>query len=168
MLGDWTVHEDGGGGPQGAERPVQTPGRHHNEPVDLPRQGLRGPHLLVRMLSGVDQQHLEIALSGRTLHRAHQRCEVWVGDVGDDDGDIAGAASDQAARGTIRHKTELTYGRLDPQPGLGCNLLRDVDGPRHGGRVHAGVRRNIENGRSLLAPHDLGPYPAATAFPEGR
>ena len=150
VLGHRTVDEDGRRGPQGTQRIVQAPRRNDDEPVDLPGQRLHRPHLFVRVLAGIHQQHLQIRLPGRPLHRPHQRGEVWIGDVGNDDGDVAGPPGDEAARGTVRDEAELPYRRLDPLPGLRCDLLRDIDCARHRCRVHAGTLPQ-RRGWSLVA-----------------
>ena len=79
VLADGAVDEDRRRGSQGRQRAMEAAGRHDDEPVDLPGQRLRCPHLFVRMLAGVHQQHLQIALPGRPLHRSHQgaRSEGW-------------------------------------------------------------------------------------------
>ena len=83
------------------------------------------------------------------------------------DRDVARAPGDQAAGGTVRHEAELAHRRLDPAAGLRSHLLGHVDGARHGGRMHTGACRNVEDRRSLLALHDARPYTASSVAAEG-
>ena len=125
-------------------------------------------HLLVRVLAGVHQEHLQIALPGRPLHRSHQGREVRVGDVGDDHRDVPRPSRDQAPGGTVRHEAEFPHRFLDSTPGFGSDLLGDVDGARDRCRMHAGERRNVEDRCSLLASHAARPYTASLPSPRGR
>ena len=77
-----------------------------------------GPHLLVRVLAGVHQEHLQIALPRRPLHGSHQRREVRIGDVGNDDGEIARPAGDQATGGPVRDEAERRVQLLRPCGGF--------------------------------------------------
>ena len=158
------VDEDRRGGPQGFQGPVEPARRDDDEPVDLPGQGAHGPDLFVRVLAGVDEQHLQVALPGRPFHRSHQGREVRVGDVGHDHGNVARPPGDQAAGRPVRHEAELPHRRLDPAPGLGCDLLGNIDGARDRGGMHAGACGNVEDRRPLLAPHGARPYSATSGL----
>ena len=104
--------------PEDAQGAVQAARRDDDEPVDLPGQGLRRADLLVRVLAGVHQEHLQIALPGRPLHRSHQGREVRVGDVGDDHRNVPRPSRDQAPGGTVRHEAEFPDRVLDSAPGF--------------------------------------------------
>ena len=144
---------------------MQAARRHDDEPVDLPGQGLRRSHLLTRVLAGVYEEHLQLGLPRRVLDGSDHRSEVRIGDVGNDDGEIARPAGDQATGRPVRNEAERAYSFFDLAAGFGSDLLGHVDGARHRGRMHAGAGGDIEDRRSLLAPHHARPYTATYGTP---
>jgi hypothetical protein len=160
MIAHRAVDEDRRRRSQAPQRTMHAAWRNDDEAFDIPGEGLHGPHLFVRVFAGVHQEHLQVALPGRTLNRSHQGREVWIGDVRDDHRDVARPSCDQAAGGTVRDESEFPHGFLDSAAGFRSDLLGDVHGARHGCRMHAGERRNVEDRCSLLAPHAARPYTA--------
>ena len=153
---------------EGGQLPVQAPGREHHEAVDLVAEGPGGPHLLLGVLAGVDEQELEVGLPGGAPGGPDQGGEVRVGDVGHDHGQVAGAAGDQAPGGPVGDEAELGDDGLDPLAGRRRHQLGAAERPRDRGRVHAGA------GGDVLDRHPLGTrrtvqrrYAAPMTLPSG-
>ena len=139
---------------------VEPARRDHHEPVDVPEHRPGCSHLLVGVLSGVDEEHLQVGLPSRALHRSDERRKVGIRDVRDDHGDVAGPSGDEPAGGSVRHEAEVAHRLLDPVPGGRRHLLGDVDGAGHGRRVDAGPLSDVEDRHALRGPHDARRYTA--------
>jgi hypothetical protein len=158
VLRDRAIDENRRRGAERVEFTVQTPRRDDDEAVHLPGEGFRRAHLFLLVLAGVDEEDLKLGLSGGSLDRPHQRGEVGVRDVGDDDRDVAGAAGDQPPGGAVGDEPQLPHRRLDSLPRLRRHPLRQVERPGHGCGVDAGARGDIEDRDSLRLPHATRPY----------
>ena len=99
-----------------------------------------------RVLVGVGDEDVVVALAGLALGRLDQRREERVGDVGDDQADVVGPAGDQRAGGPVGPVAQLLRGGQHPAAGLRVDQVRRREGAGHGGDVHAGGPGDVADG----------------------
>ncbi len=114
MTAHGTLHENRRHGAEGFEFTVEASRRQDHEPVDVVREGPGDLDLFLRMFARIREQHLQLGLAGRALDGTNHGGKVRIGDVGDDDRDVARPTRLHDPSGTVRHKSELLHSTLDP------------------------------------------------------
>ena len=122
-------------------------GLHSSTPVDLLGQGVDQLLLDRRVLVGVGDEDVVVALPGLALRRLDQRREERVGDVGDDQADVVGAPGDQRPGGAVGPVAQVLRGGQHPAAGLRVDQVRCGERAGHRGDVHAGGPGDVADGR---------------------
>ena len=157
----WTLHEHGRHRAQGLEFSMQPPRRKDDKSVDIVSEHLRCPHLLLGMLPGVSQEHLQIEIPSRPLEGADHGRKVRIRDVGHDDRDHAGPSRLHFAGSPIGGESETGDRSFYPASRFGRHLLRSTQRTRHRRGMHPGFGRHVENGDASGLSHETSRYSPA-------
>ncbi len=134
--------------------------RREDEAVHL-RGDLGEENVLpLRFLVGIAEEDREARLVGARLRGADQRRKERIGDVGNDQRDVAGAPGAQGPRDLVGDIAEPRRDRAHSFGGFGREELRPAEGPRDGrarhagGGCHLGDRRHpvLRRGQGLCLP----------------
>jgi hypothetical protein len=155
---NWPIDEDRRFRAESIQLEVQTARGQHDVSVHVLGQGADSPHLLVGVLAGVHQNHLQARFPGCAFDRAHKGGEVGIGDVGDDHRDVVGPAGDESPSCSVWHEAQLADGVLDAFACRRRHHFGAVQGSGDRRCVDAGQGRHIENGDSLPMPHARRTY----------
>jgi len=132
-------HHDGHRRVQLAQRRVGHQRRDEQQAVDLGRQRLRPPLLVVGLLVGARDEQGRALAARLLLHGLGDHTGEGVRDVGNDDADRAGAAAGQRAGDGMRGVAHVLGDRHHPLPGVDGHGVGLGEHARHGGGRHPGA-----------------------------